>query len=290
MNWSNLKLIVAREVRDQMRDRRTLFMIVVLPILLYPLLGMSFFQISQFMSEQPTSVLIVAYEETPHAPALVENQHFSPDLFGKPDQYRLLELHFARTEPDEPESGDGDAPRITTEAEAREAVLAGRYDAALFFPADFSKRLARVRRSHADWARNVRHGRTQEEDADEEPPPQATALPTVPQPEVIYTTANEKSQIAFARLCKVLRRWREKISLENLIVSGVPPAAVKPFEVGTSDIAKETGTSGAAAWAKILPVMLLIWALTGAFYPARRIARPARNGLPANNVAARRYW
>ena len=59
MNWTNVKLILVREVRDQLRDRRTLFMIAVLPLLLYPLLGMSFFQVAQFMRERPTKALIV---------------------------------------------------------------------------------------------------------------------------------------------------------------------------------------------------------------------------------------
>ncbi len=49
MSWRNVKLIYAREIRDQLRDRRTLFMIAVLPLLLYPLLGMSVFQLSQFL-------------------------------------------------------------------------------------------------------------------------------------------------------------------------------------------------------------------------------------------------
>ena len=39
MKLSNIKLILACEVRDQLRDPGTLFMIFVLPILLYPLLG-----------------------------------------------------------------------------------------------------------------------------------------------------------------------------------------------------------------------------------------------------------
>ena len=34
MNWRNIKLVFFREVRDQLRDRRTLFMIFVLPVLL----------------------------------------------------------------------------------------------------------------------------------------------------------------------------------------------------------------------------------------------------------------
>ena len=40
MRWSIIRLIWVRELRDQLRDRRTIFMIAVLPLLLYPLLGL----------------------------------------------------------------------------------------------------------------------------------------------------------------------------------------------------------------------------------------------------------
>ena len=33
MTWRNIRLILHREIRDQLRDRRTLFMVVVLPLL-----------------------------------------------------------------------------------------------------------------------------------------------------------------------------------------------------------------------------------------------------------------
>ena len=59
MTLGNVRLILGREIRDQLRDRRTLFMIAVLPILLYPLLGISLLQVSQFMQEQATRVLVV---------------------------------------------------------------------------------------------------------------------------------------------------------------------------------------------------------------------------------------
>ena len=64
MKWKNIRLIFRREMRDQLRDRRTLFMIAVLPILFYPLLGVSFFQIAQFLREHPSRVLILGYEGT----------------------------------------------------------------------------------------------------------------------------------------------------------------------------------------------------------------------------------
>ena len=65
MNWSNVKLILVREIRDQLRDRRTLFMIAVLPLLLYPLLGMSFFQVVQFMREHAIRVLVIGAPKMP---------------------------------------------------------------------------------------------------------------------------------------------------------------------------------------------------------------------------------
>src|SRR5262245_42042059 len=42
--WATIRLIWLREMRDQFRDRRTMFMVAVLPILLYPLLSLAVFQ------------------------------------------------------------------------------------------------------------------------------------------------------------------------------------------------------------------------------------------------------
>ena len=44
MSWRRIQLIFQREIRDQMRDRRTLFMIAVVPLLLYPALGIGMVQ------------------------------------------------------------------------------------------------------------------------------------------------------------------------------------------------------------------------------------------------------
>ena len=53
MRWSNVAVIFRREVRDQVRDRRTLFMIFVLPILLYPILGIGVIQFAAALEEKP---------------------------------------------------------------------------------------------------------------------------------------------------------------------------------------------------------------------------------------------
>src|SRR5436190_18289113 len=97
MNFTNVRLILAREVRDQLRDRRTLFMIFVLPIFLYPLLGTAFFQMIQFRTQNSMTVRVVgggqlASEPTP----LVEGDRFSPSLFADGEEgVKLLNLQMA---------------------------------------------------------------------------------------------------------------------------------------------------------------------------------------------------
>jgi len=46
-------------VRDQLRDRRTLFMIFVMPMLLYPLLGIGTVQLSAAFEQKPRTVVVV---------------------------------------------------------------------------------------------------------------------------------------------------------------------------------------------------------------------------------------
>ncbi|MEN6405495.1 MAG: ABC transporter permease subunit/CPBP intramembrane protease [Thermoguttaceae bacterium] len=249
MNFSNVRLILAREIRDQLRDRRTLFMIAVLPILLYPLLGMSLLQVSQFMQEQKTRVLVVGEPRLTGFPPLFEGNRF---VEGGPSQ--LLEVRFA---PDEPELHDAADPR----AEADRLVRAGRYDAAVFFPPDFATRLGEFRATLHASARSTAVATPQSNGS-------AKVRPLgIPSPEIICNTANDKSQIAFVRLHGILGRWMERIGEDNLAKSGLPVVAARPFLVHCNDVS-DVEHREASMWAKILPILLLIWALTGAFYPA----------------------
>src|SRR5262245_27140697 len=64
MRWSIIRLIWLRELRDQLRDRRTLFMIAVLPLLLYPVLGYAVLEFAFGFSERPSTIGIVAVPES----------------------------------------------------------------------------------------------------------------------------------------------------------------------------------------------------------------------------------
>jgi sodium transport system permease protein len=256
MSFTNVRLILSREIRDQLRDRRTLFMIFVLPILLYPLLGMSLSQMMQFRHERPTSVLVIGVPDLADRPYLFREGEFNAELFANTEkrEVELLELHFAAETP----RGESAAAADPREAATR-AVQAGHFDAALYFPADFAQRLQAFRRAIEEQARS--RGTTRPIDA-------VVVASQVPGPEIIYTSANERSQIARARLSAVLHRWTEEVGKTNLAASGVPTAAVRPIDLQSADVAEQTPYRGAAIWSKILPIMLLLWAMTGAFYPA----------------------
>ena len=72
MSWSNLFVIFRREVLDQIRDRRTLFMIFVFPILLYPILGYGIIQATAAREKKPRIVVVVGAEYLPTERAAAE--------------------------------------------------------------------------------------------------------------------------------------------------------------------------------------------------------------------------
>lgn len=255
MNWTHVRLILGREIRDQLRDRRTMFLIVVMPVLLYPMM-MSVAKISQLAEERPARVLVLGARYLPDEPPLLDNNRFVPGLFSAGEKRRLLELVF---EGDEPARAGQPSPDLRARAKA--AVLDGQFEAALYIPPDFADRLARFQQA-------VRHQVAESLSQSGSPPaPFALATP-VPRPEVFYTTAGRRSQTAFALLSAVLSKWTESIGRRSLEAAGVPQAAAAPVEAEAIDVAAETGHRGAALWASTLPVLLVIWALTGAFYPA----------------------
>ena len=246
MKWTNVRLIWAREVRDQLRDRRTIFTIAVLPLLLYPLLGMTFLQITQFMKEHPTRVWLIGSAALPDDPPLLDGDCFS-EVFCLADEAKLLDMTFVDSMP---ERFDTVEPRCVAQTE----IQNGHFDAVVFFPPNFAERLAQFRSQLKSRAEGSH-------------PLSLDLQLQVPQPEIFVNMASDKSRMAYNRVDRVLDRWRREIIHQNLRTSNVPVAATEPFEVAETDVSEEE-TRRAAVWSKVLPFIVLIWALTGAFYPA----------------------
>ncbi|MFL5542156.1 MAG: hypothetical protein ACJ8J0_24430, partial [Longimicrobiaceae bacterium] len=62
MRWSVVRTVLAKELRETLRDRRTLFMMIVIPTLLYPALMVVIEQLTLFgqrrLSERPAAVAV----------------------------------------------------------------------------------------------------------------------------------------------------------------------------------------------------------------------------------------
>jgi sodium transport system permease protein len=217
-------------------------MIAVLPLLLYPLLGMSFLQISQFLSEHATKVLIIGLPTEQDLPRLVQGEHFATNLFTDPERAKILNVTVQ-------------SPEFSDEAKeverAKSITRSGKYEVVVYFPESFNSQLAGFRKQL------------------KKEPSSATSNKSegVPDPVIYYNEAKEKSDLTFRRVQMVLQNWREKIVGEILSDSHLPAEVAKPFEVTNGGVAEPTQRQ-AALWSKVLPFVLLLWALTGAFYPA----------------------
>jgi sodium transport system permease protein len=253
MNFPSVLLIFRREFRDQIRDRRTLFTIVVLPIFLYPMLGMLFLQITQFMQQHPTRIRIIGAAHLPDDPQLLDGDKFAVGILPSniSDSIDLNVLD---------PSLETDSKRL--QERVQDEINRGEVDAVVFIPSTFSSQLADFR---SELKR--RHTERLVSSDGEKPSELAQAMPELPQPTILYNAARDHSIVARDRVQRALDGWRSMLVAENLAQSKVPVVATRPFEVANTDVAPPVRRR-AAMWSKVLPFVVLIWALTGAFYPA----------------------
>ena len=218
MMWPKAKLIFFREVRDQLRDRRTLFMILVLPIILYPALGLGLFQLTLSFGKQQRTVGIVGKGDLPATPPLLaaDGKTFAESLASK-----------GRT---------GAIHTIVDDNLSRKDIKEGRVDAILEIPPGMKERLAK-----------------------------GEQVPV----RILFSGTNDRSEMARTILRNIVLTWSEEIVDERVKEAGYPTSFAEPISIadGVEDVSTGSGRSG-TAWSRMFPFLLVMMALTGAFYPA----------------------
>jgi sodium transport system permease protein len=133
MRWAIVREIFRRELRDQLRDRRTLFMIFALPILLYPMLGIGMAQLSTALEQRPRSVVVVGVDLLPDEPRLLEpsGEKFEAGLFEVPTEAPLYRVR--------PEPANSDWADPTAQ---KQWLREGRADVVVIIPRDIKERVA----------------------------------------------------------------------------------------------------------------------------------------------------
>ncbi|MEM8910286.1 MAG: ABC transporter permease subunit/CPBP intramembrane protease [Planctomycetota bacterium] len=244
----SIGLIYAREMRDQLRDRRTLFTIVVLPMLLYPIVGMLLMQIAQFTRAHTTSVCVLGVERVAATSDEANWAGTMPPLLREADDDDATPVREASTYEFVPDV-------VSTDEHLR---LYGYRTGELGDP-------KKVRDRARQWVRDgvfdcvVAIEDNFRLDVDVEVPTETI--------ELYYNVASDPSMVARDRIERILNRWRGGWVRDRLQDAGVELSVLNPFEIEGVDIAPER-TRETAFWSKILPFIMLVWAMTGAFYPA----------------------
>jgi sodium transport system permease protein len=278
MRWSIIRLIWLRDLRDQLRDRRTVVMIALLPLVLYPALGLGVMQFALTFVEKPSTIGIVCEggDFPPHAPrdgstspvpaaawlALTPPGPGAPGVridrvlgaaaLARLDQhyldYPLLvkDGRFPKALVGGPDGG-GAADKWV--APLRVVYLAGDDRA----PLDAKEVDLIVSAPKNFWAR--------------------LDLPGSFAPYLkIQGRPDERSRQASNRLYLVLVRWKRHLKEVRLVRRGLPAGYDDPVEI--HDERKDRPASALASegvfdlLVKIFPFMLVMWALAGALYPA----------------------
>jgi len=262
MKWKNVKLIFKRELRDQLRDRRTLFTVAIMPMVLYPLMGMAMLQVAQFMREYPTKVWIVGAENMPSEPSFLLDGGINPE-FVTPEEQELIQLkasngndaEFQKIVKQLREQADiPSGPALVDELIKKEMQVRG-FDVAVIIPSPIEIPDGSQRRSkNLDDESDIASVQYSQDDSE-------TLI------YVFQNSANDKSRMGADRFNKALQQWKIKVVKETFASHNVPLSLVTGIGVTNADVADKVGKQ-AAAWSKIFPFIIMIWSLTGAFYPA----------------------
>jgi sodium transport system permease protein len=286
MNWKNVRLIFMREVRDQLRDRRTLFMITILPVLLYPMLGLGLVEMMLTFSEQRRTVVVLNADDMPNDPAFLTENGIDSRWLGSGDdgtpftvvtdrentptsepsgstrrgrsqkelleQARFLAEHIQKAtaknkEENNTPAAEQDGDRITS-------------DLSSLFNASGIEVLVLVPDGYADIVRSVQQ-------QIRNPSADSGDTPERPHLMVVRNSANDKSVVAFSRVQSALRSWESHLRKTLFDEASLPETLQYPAHLKWIEVAREEQVA-ANVWSKMFPAMLVMMALTGAFYPA----------------------
>ncbi|MFP6769180.1 MAG: ABC transporter permease subunit, partial [Planctomycetaceae bacterium] len=279
INVGKVLIVFRRELRDQLRDRRTLFMVMVLPVLLYPALGIGMLQMAVVFSEKSRTVVVLGAESLPEPQLFVENG-FAPRWFGNPADVDRLTVETRALSPTDtatenrldvaerveqlysnrlkildsrPASSPGLSPELqqineTISVTLRDAAI----DVLVVIPPDFADNLREIDRQIANREMNP------EDPSDYSRP-------------VILVSGDEKSLIASRRVQRVFEAWEQELLRMRLDAAGLPRSLPSPVAATVVKVSGDNQES-VLVWSKLYPVILVLMTVTGAFYPAVDLA------------------
>ncbi|MEY4190181.1 MAG: hypothetical protein RIR17_917, partial [Planctomycetota bacterium] len=283
-NLKNILTICCHDLLDQVRDRRTLFMIIILPLVLYPLAGELIVNLAVGQQLRPKKIIVVNSSEVSTvssaqfqssllvsfaaqsgclgginpAPVLATgvmayllvDQMHPPPLFVMDDEKLRISHQYGAEESFASlatwgkgiisNEDLGDPQKLN---QAAEGFIAGGADAVLVFPTNFSRKVA---------------------------------LGQTVQVILIPNEKDESNKLMEGQIRELIFKWGSRLRSARFLSRGLASNFHQVIEI----VEPDTGKAGGSGFQKtirkelqgaikrILPLMLVMWALVGALYPA----------------------
>ncbi|MBM3965213.1 MAG: CPBP family intramembrane metalloprotease [Planctomycetes bacterium] len=276
MNWNHVRLIFIRELKDQLRDRRTMFTICVLPLLLYPFMGLMMLQLAQVKRQPQLSIAVVGESEW------LQVSGAAKDLSGLESGSSITSADGVRWMKPKDQWGIGNEVHAVLRSEQNRAGASGgepseakgRTATGVVSQIERGKIENWLRKAQADVILFVSDEDSESSldgaTANDNPGNDAASARGSAKEPIVLVLSNqsvEKSRLAILKLQEYIGRWQDGWVRNRLHSVRVDEQVWSAPKIEHVDIAS-TGQKQALVWSKILPFILLVWALTGAFYPA----------------------
>jgi sodium transport system permease protein len=284
MRWSIIRLIWFRELRDQLRDRRTVLMIVGLPLILYPLIGFGLMQFAVGFLRKTGTVGIQGAEHLPQPSPLSAGLNPLPvtawlslgphsgidQLAGTAVFSRLAQQGLGQDYPPLVVPGEGTAHFVSSffdsprESEGLTVKL---------LPGEVSP----IGDDLDQWIRLADRTALDAKQVDVlllVPPDFQKRLERGERPVlgVLSREGDERSRLASQRLLNVLIRWKLRLKEVRLLRYGLPADYDEPIAIKDPEHSKPPARQAAEGLfdmlARVVPFMIVMWSLAGALYPA----------------------
>lgn len=247
LRWSVVSLIARREVRDQFRDKRTIFLILGLPVLMYPLfVGVGLL----FVSAIKEKVFVVAVVGAQHLP--------QPKAVDVPSAVAAV----------------GGVPLAFAEQQARTfppLIVEGKFVGA-YAASDINSGTLVI--NSVDTADEGALDRREADAILIIDPDFVTKLERGERPamRILGRDGEENSKLAIRRLTGVLHNWADRVKAVRFARAGLSPDFDSPVDIrdpqSEKPADKKVFDELRDVLVKTIPFLLVMWMLTGSIYPA----------------------
>lgn len=235
------RAVYLKELRDALRDRRTIFASIVIPLLLYPvmlLLTAEVSQIARAKLEREVHVVAVPQGSAEFFSSLNAVPKDEPKEAENKKEDPAAALRKMQGASMEEKMGKAPTPKLTfaemTETQAETALAAGSIRAYVLMP---------------DNIKDV------------------VAAETNTKVEIRYDQAEQRSRDASDRVQTMLERYEQTIIKERLEKRNLSPDSIRPFKLTTKNMAKAAKVGGSVL-GSFLPLLFIMMLITGAIHPA----------------------